>query len=183
MSKLAPVLLLIFLASCSTAKRTARKIEKAKAVAIANPGAFAGICAVLFPVRDSLIKGDTVTRIDTVTNIELVPDTVLVGDTVVITKTLPGKTITRTITVTDTIIKENTARVEAIRLQLNEATDKGMELSRENDQLKKFRDSMRGKVHIPWWVLVIIGLAVIGWAYWRIKAGALNGVISKMKGG
>lgn len=176
-----PLLIITALTSCSAAKRTAKKIEKAKAVAIANPGAFAGICAVLFPVRDSLIKGDTVTIIDTITNIELVPDTVVVGDTVRITKTLPARTIIKTITITDTVVRRDRAAEVALEVQLKESNDRGMELSRENDELRKFRDSMRGKVHIPWWVLAIIGVALAGWIYWRIKAGALNKALSKFK--
>lgn len=197
-----PLLIITALASCSTAKRTAKKIEKAKAVAIANPGAFAGICAVLFPVRDSLIKGDTVTVVDTVHATDIIIDTVRIPgnnlnavnyphnpqgsiyvDTVVITKTLPARTIYKTSVRVDTLVRRDRATEVALEEQLKESNDRGLELSRENDGLKEFRDSMRGKVHIPWWVMVITGLAVIGWAYWRIKAGALNGVISKMKGG
>lgn len=76
---------------------------------------------------------------------------------------------------------ENTARVKASELQLQAVNNKLEKVAGERDELKDFRNSMRGKVHIPIWILIVAGVALAGWIYWRIKAGALNKVLAKFK--
>lgn len=198
------ILILAALASCSTAKRTARKIEKAKAVAIANPGAFAGICAVLFPVRDSLIKGDTVTVVDTVHATDIIVDTVRIPgnnlnavnyphnpqgsiyvDTVIITKTLPARTIYKTITITDTVVRRDRAAETALEEQLRQSNDRGMELSRENDALKEENAAMKNRLGkgfiFPWWLVIVCGILLAGFIYLWIKGKTIKGLIGGLR--
>lgn len=73
---------------------------------------------------------------------------------------------------------ENTARVKALQME-NESLTR--EINLKADQLAVLKDRVKGKVLIPWWILVIAGLSLAGWSYWRIKAGALRKLINKFK--
>ena len=115
----------------------------------------AEICAETYPVKTEYIKGDSVTVLDTLYVGENVFDTLYytIKDTVtrVITKTLPAKVITKTIHVTDTIVKENTARIEDFNIQLR---NKDI----ENGILKADRDNWKSKAKQRfWWLLIAIG--------------------------
>ena len=117
--------------------------------------ALAKICADEFPVKEVFIKGDSVLLFDTLYVGENIFDTVYktFNDTVtrVITKTLPAKIITKTIHVTDTIVKENTARIEDFNIQLR---NKDI----ENGILKADRDNWKSKAKQRfWWLLIAIG--------------------------
>ena len=115
----------------------------------------AEICAETYPVKEVYIKGDSVTVLDTLYVGENLFDTLYytIKDTVtrVITKTLPAKIITKTIHVTDTIVKENTARIEDFNIQLR---NKDI----ENGILKADRDNWKSKAKQRfWWLLIAIG--------------------------
>lgn len=115
----------------------------------------AEICAETYPVKEVFIKGDSVTVLDTLYVGENLFDTLYytIKDTVtrVITKTLPAKIITKTIHVTDTIVKENTARIEDFNIQL-----RNKEI--ENGILKADRDNWKSKAKQRfWWLLIAIG--------------------------
>ena len=115
----------------------------------------AEICAETYPVKEVYIKGDSVTVLDTLYVGENLFDTLYytIKDTVtrVITKTLPAKIITKTIHVTDTIVKENTARIEDFNIQL-----RNKEI--ENGILKADRDNWKSKAKQRfWWLLIAIG--------------------------
>ena len=117
----------------------------------------AEICAETYPVKEVYIKGDSVTVLDTLYVGENVYDTLTTTDTVTqvvtktITKTLPPKIITKTIHVTDTIVKENTARIEDFNIQL-----RNKEI--ENGILKADRDNWKSKAKQRfWWLLIAIG--------------------------
>ena len=115
----------------------------------------AEICAETYPVKTEYIKGDSVTVLDTLYVGENLFDTLYytIKDTVtrVITKTLPAKILTKTIHVTDTIVKENTARIEDFNIQL-----RNKEI--ENGILKADRDNWKSKAKQRfWWLLIAIG--------------------------
>lgn len=115
----------------------------------------AEICAETYPVKEVYIKGDSITVLDTLYVGENLFDTLYytIKDTVtrVITKTLPAKIITKTIHVTDTIVKENTARIEDFNIQLR---NKDI----ENGILKADRDNWKSKAKQRfWWLLIAIG--------------------------
>ena len=126
----------------------------------------AEICAETYPVKTEYIKGDSVTVLDTLYVGENLFDTLYytIKDTVtrVITKTLPAKIITKTIHVTDTIVKENTARIEDFNIQLR---NKDI----ENGILKADRDNWKSKAKKRlWWFLIAVG-AIGAYTILKIK--------------
>ena len=126
----------------------------------------AEICAETYPVKEVFIKGDSVTVLDTLYVGENLFDTLYytIKDTVtrVITKTLPAKIITKTIHVTDTIVKENTARIEDFNIQL-----RNKEI--ENGILKADRDNWKSKAKQRfWWFLIAVG-AIGAYTILKIK--------------
>lgn len=64
----------------------------------------------------------------------------------------------------------NTAEVEALRLRFNECADAGLQLSRDNEDL---RDRMKGKWMIPWWIVVAV-IAYHGISLWRRSLNPLK---------
>ena len=108
----------------------------------------AEICAETYPVKEVYIDTLYYTIKDTVTR--------------VITKTLPAKIITKTIHVTDTIVKENTARIEDFNIQL-----RNKEI--ENGILKADRDNWKVKAKQRlWWFLIAVG-AIGAYTILKIK--------------
>lgn len=123
----------------------------------AHPEVNAPVCADQFPVKDSLIKGDTVYRTDTLETFEVLYDTVLAEpngavDTVRITKT---KIITNTRTITDTVIRENTARVSQLNNSLVVANTLVAAKNAEIEEWKKDYSDMkasRNKFRLWFWI-------------------------------
>lgn len=135
------------------------KIAKAKDTFDNNKKEAAEYCADKFPVKTEYIKGDSVLVLDTLYVGENVFDTVTVEtkDTVyrTITKTLPAKVITKTITVTDTIVKENTAKAVYYE-KLN--IEKDATIAVLQSQFSDMKSS-RNKFRLWFWILVgAIGL-------------------------
>jgi len=142
------------------------KIAKAKDTFDNNKKEAAEYCAEKFPVKTEYIKGDSVLLLDTLYVGENVFDTVTVEtkDTVyrTITKTLPAKVINKTIRITDTIVKENTARIEDFRIQLR---NKDI----ENGILKADRNNWKVKAKQRlWWFLIAVG-AIGAYTILKIK--------------
>ena len=144
----------MLIVGCLSSCNPQRKIQKAEQV-LKDADALAKICADEFPVKEVFIKGDSVLLFDTLYVGENIFDTVYktFNDTVtrVVTKTLPAKIITKTIRITDTIVKENTARIEDFNIQLRHKEI-------ENGILKADRDNWKSKAKQRfWWLLIAIG--------------------------
>jgi len=124
------LLFLLFLTSCVTPKKAVDVLSRPK-----NEPVLSELCAVRFPVKDSIIKGDSVILFDTLW--ETFTDT-LISEPQVITeiKTVP-KIVTKWVTIRDTIVRENTARVAVLGSQiakLNEANRNLVELNGDLSQ-------------------------------------------------
>jgi hypothetical protein len=147
-------IILLLMIGCNSVRKAAKIFDKHE------PDA-AIYCAVKFPVRDTIIQGDTVTTTDTLWGMELVHDTTVnkTMDTVTIHITKPV-TVTRTLTIHDTVYRENTARVTVLQNANSELSRNVADLTEQRDNLQAFKDRMRGKVHIPWWWLLVA--AIIG---------------------
>lgn len=134
-----------------------------------HPEVLAPICADKYPVKDSVVKGDSVILYDTLYGIKVQSDTVVTKDTVRITNTLPAKIITKTVRIVDTVIRENTARVAAAEYDKNKALDA---LANNNIVLEKWRSDyyeMRGKRNkFRLWLFILIGAGGM-FAFLKIK--------------
>jgi hypothetical protein len=107
--------MLLGLCGCSQQKQAAKKTSWLLAHDLMDDE-----CARLFPTKDSIIKGDTITNLDTLylENDVYIRDTVVneTGETIFIEKRCPPhQTITKRIFVVDTVFKTNTAEVEKWR--------------------------------------------------------------------
>ena len=141
---------------CATQRKAEKFYDK-------HPEKLAEKCATEFPVKDSIIKGDSVVLFDTLW--ETFTDT-LISEPQVVTeiKTVP-KIVTKTVVVRDTIIRENTAKVAVLSSQiakLNEAnrvlSEKTHELSQERDTFKHERNKWRLR-----FFLLLFGVTILYW--------------------
>lgn len=154
-------LLAILCLSCYSSNKAAKQFGKA---AITYPSIPATYCAITYPAKTEIIKGDTVTIIDTV-KLEgnVITDTLYTLDTIRITKTvtLPGQTITKVVHVTDTIRVENTAQLKVCELERGKVvdllTDANLKLS-----VSQKRAKTRGII-----MYSLIAL-VVGLAAWKV---------------
>lgn len=163
---------LIALFGCNVQKR---QIEKLQVFALRYPNEFARLSDLLNPCFDGEVKSDTIisTHTDTLL-VDGVTTTVRVKDTVFVTKTLPGKTITntRTVTIKDTV-KDGRA-ISYLNSQLKVKSDSLVIVKTQMSQVKKTKN-------ILMWIL--IGIAVVVVAYGAIKiykffsGGALKSLI------
>lgn len=108
--------------SCYGPKQAQNQFAKAVAY---DPLLPANYCAITYPVKEKIIAGETVTKTDTIWGDgEIIHHTTVerIRDTVYVTKFVQGNTIRETIIRTDTVVKENTAAVEAERLNNKKLT-------------------------------------------------------------
>ncbi len=147
----------VIFAGCFTPKKAVDVLSRPK-----NEPVAAAFCSLKYPVRDSIIKGDSVVRFDTLWG--LVTDTLISEPQVIIETKYVPKTVTKTITVRDTIVRENTAKVSVLNSQIAKSardirilTEKTHELSQERDTFKHERDKAR---LINWILYVVIGLTI-----------------------
>lgn len=158
---MAMALLIGLFASCNPQK----KLAKAEAT-LSAAGVLPKICADRYPVKVEYIKGDSVLTFDTIYVGGIVYDTTTVEtkDTVykTITKTLPAKVVTKTVKVTDTLVKENTARV--IALQAETAAKEAKIISLQNE-LNSWRSKAKQRFN---WLIVLL-ILVGGYTILRVK--------------
>ncbi len=159
MKYLVIVILSILFAGCAS-QRKAEKFYKKHPVELAKK------CATEFPVRDSLIKGDTIINYDTLWGLEYRTDT-LISEPQIITETKTvtvPKLVTKYVTVRDTIIRENTAKVSVLNSQIAKLQDVNLKQSEMIGSLTTQRDeykTQRNKARLINWILfVVIGLSI-----------------------
>lgn len=167
--------LVLLLAGCVNSKKATRYMNEHK-------DKLAELCAENFPAKDSIIVRDSI-RLDTIyEDGEIVqvwvpsnPDTILVK-----AQCPPHKLITRTVRRDSIIIRVDRAKETMLINNANQLNEALIKVTSQRDELKA---RVKGKVLLPWWWLLIAGIGLAGWAYYRIKAGALNKVLSKLKKG
>ena len=138
-------LVVLILSGCYAPKKAVDVLSRPK-----NEPTAAAFCSQKYPVRDSIIKGDSVVRYDTLWGV--VTDTVTGDQQVLIytdTVRVP-KLVTKTITIRDTVIRENTAKVSFLNSQieklkkLSQAQDELIEiLEKESDFFKSERNKWK----------------------------------------
>lgn len=159
--------LLVFMAvglfGCATQKKAEKYYKK-------HPVELAKECADKFPVRDTVLKGDSVFVYDTLWGLETHIDTLISEPQVIVqtkTVTVP-KVVTKTITIRDTVIRENTAKIfvrdsQIAKLELDK---KGIEV--KLSLAEESRDKWRKRFFI------LLGICVIYTVFrFRSKLGKL----------
>ena len=132
------ITLTILFAGCAT-QRKAEKFYKKHPVELAKK------CATEFPVRDSLIKGDTIINYDTLWGLEYRVDT-LISEPQVITETKTvtvPKLVTKYLTIRDTIVRENTAKVAVLNNSNRKLSEINADLSQKLVRISAERDTFK----------------------------------------
>lgn len=138
MKYLVIITLTILFAGCAT-QRKAEKFYKKHPVELAKK------CATEFPVRDSLIKGDTIINYDTLWGLEYRVDT-LISEPQVITETKTvtvPKLVTKYLTIRDTIVRENTAKVAVLNNSNRKLSEINADLSQKLVRISAERDTFK----------------------------------------
>ena len=141
---IAVMFFLSVLASCTTERKAVNYFNK-------HPELSAKFCGDAYPVKSEYKPGETIIKRDTVivsSDSVLCPPAGEKGanseSKPVYVKCPPNKTITQTIFRTDTLIKENTAKLESLRYDL-------AKVQADNAGLKKDKKALV-------WTVVILGL-------------------------
>lgn len=141
------IFIAVLLSACTTERKVVKYLNE-------NPKVSSLYCADKFPVKETFIKGKEIIKSDTVTTIDTVITEHLVkGETVYIKSiSKPCKSITKYISVTDTIVKENTTRVSYLS---DRAKEYEVLYNAEQKKAKK----------LIWWIvgfaLSVLGLILI----------------------
>ncbi len=150
------ILFLLLLTSCVTPKKAVDVLSRPK-----NEPVAAEFCSLKYPVRDSIIKGDSIVHFDTLW--ETYTDTLISEPQVIIETKLVPKTVLKTVTVRDTIIRENTAKVSVLNSQIENLKGVNLKqsemignLTTERDNFKKARDKWKLRFFL---LLFGVGLA------------------------
>lgn len=144
-----------------------------------NPDQAAKECAIRFPVIETVITRDTVIH-DTITSVEVItqiPDTVTVE-----CPPSPKATTKKAICppCKDSIVYKireiHTNTTTKVRDRAQEQV-----YMNERDQAREKRDKAQWWLTLCLWILIPLLIAFAIWVYLRIRAGALNSVINKLK--
>lgn len=156
------ILIILLFASCNPLKKAQQTFDE-------NKPAAAEYCADRFPVKDSLIKGDTLVTVDTLYVKEY--ENIVTVDT--IPMPLPAVThtryITKTIRIVDTVIRRDNAREQVLANQARQCNDLQIELINKNTRLSEQVDEMKGK-RDKWRIrfFILLGLTIV-YAGLRVK--------------
>ena len=137
------LVLLVLLGACTTPRKAVDVLSRPK-----NEPQAAEFCATKYPVKDSIIKGDSVIRFDTLW--ETYTDTLISEPQVIIETKIVPKTVTKWVTIRDTIVRENTAKISVLNSQnaksaavIRNLTEKTHELTQERDTFKHERNKWK----------------------------------------
>jgi len=152
------ILVTILTSSCYNQRKAKSQFSRA---AIAYPKLPADYCATTFPVKDSTIRDTLITTDTVLVTGQDITDTVRSFDTIRITtvRYLPGKVITNTFHITDTIYQENTAALKACQIDNSTMTDL---LAKRTNEVEKYKGRAQKRGYIMWGLLLLIAL-VVGW--------------------
>ncbi len=119
---------------CATQKKAEKFYDK-------HPEKLADKCATEFPVKDSIIKGDSVVRFDTLW--ETYTDTLILEPQVIIETKIVPKTVTKWVTIRDTIVRENTAKVAVLNNSNRKLSEINADLSQKLVRISAERDTFK----------------------------------------
>ena len=143
--------LLLFLFSCNTQKRAMKYLDE-------NPFKAAEYCAEKFPVKDTSYILDSVLLFDTLYLENTIYDTLQIkGESIIIERSLPTKTITKTIRRDSIILRRDRAFEKYQEGVIADLNFKNKTMTSENVILQE-KATKRGWT--MWGLLIIIGLFV-----------------------
>lgn len=151
----------ILFAGCFTPKKAVDVLSRPK-----NEPVLAELCSTRFPISDSLIKGDTVVNYDTLWGIEYRTDT-LISEPQVITETKTvtvPKLVTKYLTIRDTIVRENTAKVAVLNNSNRKLAEINADLSQKLVRISAERDTFKHERN-KWKLRFSLLLGIFGLLY------------------
>ncbi len=171
MKKLIP-LFLIILTGCNVERR---QMDKLDAYAVKYPIEMSRLANELYPCFTGKAKSDTVIKTHTDTLIQDgITTTIRIKDTVYVTKTLPGRTITntRTLSIHDTVTNDR-----AIGDLKNQFTNKSDSLMKVNVKLEDKQKALNTWRWLAIGLLVLIGSFLAIKVYLLINGGWIKKII------
>lgn len=164
-----------FLSACSQSK----KLQKAKETMLDNPSELAKICSERFPAKETAIYIPGETVIDTVFSFQevMIPVECPPSDSGIVIQ-WKVKTVRETVTETkvDTVHKVTVDKAREFYLEsrITELEQLNKKQGDKIEVLKKYRN---------WLIWLAIGIAIgLGiWFYFRVKSGAINSILNKLK--
>ena len=141
---------LLVIPGCATQKKAEKFYKK-------HPVELAKVCAEKYPVKDSIIKGDSVVVYDTLWGLETRVDT-LTAEPVLVTKTVEKvvpKLVTKVVTLHDTIVRENTAKTAVLNSQIAKLELDKKELTVKLQLAEESRDEWRKRFFILLGIVIL----------------------------
>jgi hypothetical protein len=152
MKKLAIIIIIAStLVGCYTERANERRLNKAVALVTSRPLIVSKICSEKFPIKETTFVKEPVVVFDTLWQLPY-NDTIVSHDTIYIVKTLPSKTITKTIYKEREVVKENTAKIEEQKQLYIQCESKYQKLYLQWEEADK-----KAKARF-WWLIVLIAL-------------------------
>ena len=143
---------------CSVEKR----IHKAETL-LSEKNKLAEICAVRFPLKDSIAYRDSI-KFDTLYEGIYSVDTVYDNDTVKVYLTLPAKVVTKEVVKYRDIYRENTSKIVDCQKKSGELVNKVIYNEREIEKLRSELSKSQALAKQRWWflwILVVLAVAII----------------------
>ena len=153
---------LLIVPGCATQRKAEKFYKK-------HPVELAKVCSEKFPIKDTVIKGDSIILYDTLWGLETRVDTLTVEPQVIvktIEKTVP-KLVTKTITLHDTIYRENTAKTFVLNSQIAKLQ---LDTAKLNSKLQLANDSTdkaKSQRNTAYWFLLLLLLLLFRKPIWR----------------
>lgn len=146
----------VIFAGCFTPKKAVDVLSRPKNEPVAS-----AFCSLKYPVRDSIIKGDSMIRFDTLW--ETYTDTLISEPQVIIETKIVPKSVTKWVTIRDTIVRENTAKVSVLNFRIanlerdtSVLNSKLVQVSAERDTFKQERNKWK-----LWFFLLLFGVGLL----------------------
>lgn len=122
---------------CSCASQRS-KIERASTLLRANHGQLAPLCAEQFPIRERFISGKEIIKTDTLRlSGQTFPCPPILGKKTGFIRCPDSQKVTKVVTKTDTIERENTAQIAYLNNRLLNVQDRLTQTEESRDSLQK----------------------------------------------
>jgi hypothetical protein len=145
------IIFIMGLISCNPVKKAIVTLDK-------HPLESAAYCDLRFPIKETFAKGDTILTTDTLWGLHTDTVVTTTKDTVTLTIT-KEKIVTNTKTISDTVFRENTARVEKLNILLQQREETINQRDKKITEQQSLVDNYKGKAHrrnLYLWLLIVV---------------------------